>query len=1021
MPSKGKKSSRASPAAAVSDRSPLFARTPTAHAEGAPMDEDEVTIHPRILADAAAKFPALISEAHTFCGRVSETESSPSGSNHARVWLSSAAMNSNSIAPGSIVSVSLPASGKAYTHNCPLSNLAEECTSHFCFDAEDNVANRAGSYFAIASVFPSVKVLKDAVRLSWPLSCTMGSHVLGRAVFICPIEKTSAPLTLNNSDGFAPSYLYKCKDIYLKAMLPGSGLISYRKEIMLSDFASSSVGVTTKNEEVAPPETSSHQNKLSSLADSPINSRKPNRTVSTSDSPSGMDVCVKLALDDEKTKELVQIFAARWLNGRHLLSGNFVCIPICGQFCFLLVEGSDILWNGCSSKELPFEKNCLLPHEIHISSSLDKLDVVLVVDSMSKVHLYDSTLLKHESSNKVGIVDDHASSEVVSNNKAGVAPKLGGLHKEFAMLNEIISSSLYKKVFWLRYKGVLLHGPPGTGKTSLATSCAYASGASLFCIIGPEIIREYYGESEQALREVFDSAKQAAPSIVFIDEFDAIAPARKEGSEDLSRRMVGTLLQLMDEINKSDPVLVIAATNCPNDIDPAFRRPGRLDREIEIGVPSPTQRSDILCTILNEMDHSLSSMEIQSLASDTHGFVGADLAALCNEAGKNAFRRCIKVIEGNNFSKEFSGNNELGHTCHKDKDVETIDGINLLASSLSALNMSADQVAPHNSTRPQENGVSHNGSYESLEAEKRMLGKVTFEDFEKAKTKMRPSSMREVMLEVPKVRWEDVGGYSMIKEQLIEAVKMSQTDLFKHMGFRAPRGLLMIGPPGCSKTLMARAVASEAKLNFFAVKGPELLSQWVGETEKAVRDMFRKAKANSPAIVFFDEIDGLAGTRGQDNDGTSVGDRVVTQLLVEMDGLDQKTGVTVIAATNCPDKIDPALLRPGRFDRILDVQPPAETERADIFRVHLRNTPCSADVSIKDLAQLTEGYTGADIMQVCRKAAMAALEESTEIAEVSMVHFKVGISRVQPADLKYYSELAVRFRRLVDNRPAKGE
>ncbi|XP_064970368.1 calmodulin-interacting protein 111-like isoform X2 [Musa acuminata AAA Group] len=739
MPPKGKKSARASLPVAMaspSDRSPLFPGTPMDPSRGSPAGDDDEAVHRRLLAAAAAKFPALISEDRTFCGRITETESSPSNGSHARVWLSSAAMISTSIAPGSIVSVSFPASGKAYLNNFPLNTLAEECAPHFGSDVDGYMANRPGSYFAIASVFPSLKVLKDGVRLSWGLSCTIGSPDLG----------------------------------------------------------------------------------------------------------------------------------------------------------------------------------------------------------------------------------------------------------------------------------VLLHGPPGTGKTSLATSCARSVGASLFSINGPEVISEYYGESEQALREVFDSAKQAAPSVVFIDELDAIAPTRKEGSEELSLRIVATLLKLMDEINIKDRVLVIATTNRPDSIDPALRRPGRLDREIEIGVPSPEHRLDILCTLLNEIVHSLSIKEIQSLALGTHGFVGADLSALCNEAAMTALRRYI------------------GHTCdpglRKDEDVQTADPVDSLSSSLFALNMSSEQVASVSATRHLESsGASQRGSYESQKVEAEMFLKVTIEDFEKAKMKVRPSAMREVMLELPKVRWEDVGGQSMIKRQLIEAVQWPQIcpDAFIRLGIRPPRGLLMIGPPGCSKTLMARAVASEAKLNFLAVKGPELFSKWVGESEKAVRSLFAKARANSPAIVFFDEIDGLAVTRGQDSDGTSVADRVLSQLLVEMDGLDQKIGVTVIAATNRPDKIDPALLRPGRFDRLLDVQPPDENDREDIFRIHMRKMPCSSDVSIKDLAQLTEDYTGADIKLICREAALAALEESLEISEVSMVHFKFGISRVQPSDLKFYRELAAQFQRLVDNQSARGE
>ncbi|XP_065009296.1 calmodulin-interacting protein 111-like isoform X1 [Musa acuminata AAA Group] len=1009
MPPKGKKPARASLPVAMaspSDRSPLFPGTPMDPSRGSPAGDDDEAVHRRLLAAAAAKFPALISEDRTFCGRITETESSPSNGSHARVWLSSAAMISTSIAPGSIVSVSFPASGKAYLNNFPLNTLAEECAPHFGSDVDGYMANRPGSYFAIASVFPSLKVLKDGVRLSWGLSCTIGSPDLGRAVFICPIEKFSIPHSLNNSDSVAPSCLCQCKDLYLNLVVSKAGLNSCNKEQSTSNSGLSSLCLLTRNGEVASPQTPSHQRKLATTADSPMYLRKSHNLLPTLDSSSCLDVSfLKLALADEKIKELLQIYSGRWLCGRHLLKGNSVSVPICGQICTFLVEGADMLLAG---KELDSEKTVLQPDEILISRPLDQLDAVIIVNTTTKVHLSDSTSSKQESSNEVGFMNEQERSKVVFDKES--VPKLGGLSKEFAALKEIILFSLDDQDSLPRYKGVLLHGPPGTGKTSLATSCARSVGASLFSINGPEVISEYYGESEQALREVFDSAKQAAPSVVFIDELDAIAPTRKEGSEELSLRIVATLLKLMDEINIKDRVLVIATTNRPDSIDPALRRPGRLDREIEIGVPSPEHRLDILCTLLNEIVHSLSIKEIQSLALGTHGFVGADLSALCNEAAMTALRRYI------------------GHTCdpglRKDEGVQTADPVDSLSSSLFALNMSSEQVASISATRHLESsGASQRGSYESQKVESEMLLKVTIEDFEKAKMKVRPSAMREVMLELPKVRWEDVGGQSMIKRQLIEAVQWPQIcpDAFIRLGIRPPRGLLMIGPPGCSKTLMARAVASEAKLNFLAVKGPELFSKWVGESEKAVRSLFAKARANSPAIVFFDEIDGLAVTRGQDSDGTSVADRVLSQLLVEMDGLDQKIGVTVIAATNRPDKIDPALLRPGRFDRLLDVQPPDENDREDIFRIHMRNMPCSSDVSINDLAQLTEGYTGADIKLICREAALAALEESLEISEVSMVHFKFGISRVQPSDLKFYRELAAQFRRLVDNQSARGE
>lgn len=936
-------------------------------------------------------------------------------------------MVSSSFVAGSLVSVSLAASGKKPLDKFPLDALAEECAQHFGFDVSDCLTNEAGSYFAIANVFPSCKVLKNGVRLSWGLSCTMGFPAMGRAVFVCPIENMSR--NLSRTDRITQAYLCKCKELYLDLVPPKPGLITCGKGLSISDASPESTQVGSWK--VTSPKTPlSHQSKLSSPAASPMRSRKSHDCGSTADSSTFFDVsAARLVLADEKVKELLQIYAARWLYGRYVLKGNFVTVPVCGQICVFLVDGLDKLPAACSDLDSTSENYNSLPHEIQIPTSLECLNTALLVDSITKVHLSNS-MSDVQTTYKAELPAENIKYEANWDNNTADVPRLGGLSKEFAALKEIIMFSLADRDALPRYKGVLLYGPPGTGKTSLASSCVHDAGASLFCINGPEIISQYYGESEQALHEVFDSARRATPAVVFIDELDAIAPARKDGGEELSLRMVATLLKLMDEINRGDRILVIAATNRHDSIDPALRRPGRLDREIEIGVPSPEQRLDILCTLLSEMDHSLSSTEIESLALATHGFVGADLAALCNEAALTALRHHIKLKGPCKQSKrtfcEPDGDlaDFQGSDIYKDNIGASLDQVGLLSSSLSKLSVSSRTISTGGGQGTLESCVtSQNGSYRLHEVEEEVLLKVTAEDFEKAKMKVRPSAMREVMLELPKVRWEDIGGQSKVKKQLIEAVQWPQIcpDAFKRIGIRPPRGLLMIGPPGCSKTLMARAVASEAKLNFLAVKGPELFSKWVGESEKAVRSLFAKARANSPAIIFFDEIDGLAVTRGQENDGTSVGDRVLSQLLVEMDGLDQRIGVTVIAATNRPDKIDHALLRPGRFDRLLDVQPPDESDREDIFQIHLRNMPCSPDVNTKDLANLTEGYTGADIKLICREAAIAALEESLGISEVSMAHFKIGISRVQPSNVQFYQELAAQFRRLVDTGSVRDE
>ncbi|KAK9282491.1 hypothetical protein L1049_005410 [Liquidambar formosana] len=550
-------------------------------------------------------------------------------------------------------------------------------------------------------------------------------------------------------------------------------------------------------------------------------------------------------------------------------------------------------------------------------------------------------------------------------------------------------------------KGVLLHGPSGTGKTSLAQLCAHDAGLNLFTLNGPEIVNQYFGESEKALHEVFDSASRAAPAVVFIDELDAIAPARKDGGEELSQRLVATLLNLMDGISRTDGILVIAATNRPDSIEPALRRPGRLDREIEIGVPSPKQRLDILVTLLSEMKHSLLDMEIQHLAMATHGFVGADLSALCNEAALVCLRRYIKfkkscndthssrtsiIYEGSDCivgSSDCSKDNgDLFSRDHSDSASSSNSYLPISSKALTSLSLNGTALESMGDIQDEVN-ISGEGT---CAMEEECTFNVAFEDFEKARIKVRPSAMREVILEVPKVNWEDVGGQKEVKTQLMEAVEWPQKhqDAFRRIGTRPPTGVLMFGPPGCSKTLMARAVASEAGLNFLAVKGPELFSKWVGESEKAVRSLFAKARANAPSIIFFDEIDGLAVIRGKESDGVSVADRVMSQLLVELDGLHQRVNVTVIAATNRPDKIDSALLRPGRFDRLLYVGPPNETDREDIFRIHLRKIPYSSNVSIRDLACLTEGCTGADISLICRQAAVAALEESLDATEITM-------------------------------------
>nr|CAD1823281.1 unnamed protein product [Ananas comosus var. bracteatus] len=782
-------------------------------------------------------------------------------------------------------------------------------------------------------VFTSRKVFKNSVRLSWGLSCAIGLPSLGRLVFICPLALSQPTDKLDSSTNLLT--VHACNDLYLN-LIP----VKFRSSIIASsDPASPPVG-------------------------------------------KGNAIASRRLLQNHHTRAGPMI-----LYRMQILRGNIVVITVLGQHCVFLVEGVEfaLAEQGSTSAK---DSSCY--QEIKISSNSGQGLDIFVVDARTKVHFSGSSFLDGGESTKIGLPLGHVSYYHIIDEQAGDVPRLGGLSKEFVALKEIISSSVKSDNALRRFKGVLLHGPPGTGKTSLAISCAHEAGAKLFSINGSEIMTQYYGESEQALCDVFYSARLAAPAVVFIDEFDAIALSREDGGEDLSSRMVVTLSQLMDEIKRIDHLLVIAATNRPDSIDPALRRPGRLDQEIEIGVPSPEQRFEILCTILSSKAHSLSNAEIQSLALAAHGFVGADLAALCNEAAMNALRRYIRSKRenhGNSFMQleKVAGKQPSG----VEKQIDYLS----LPLSKCSVSCGADEMK-----------------------EETQL-KVTIGDFKKAKMKVRPSSMREVKFELPYVCWEDVGGQTKVKKQLIEAVQWPQInpELFECLGVSPPRGLLMIGPPGCSKTLMARAVASEAKLNFLAVKGPELFSKWVGDSEKAVRSLFAKARANAPAIIFFDEIDGLAVTRGRENDSISVADRVVSQLLVEMDGLDRRVGITVIAATNRPDKIDHALLRPGRFDLLLNVHPPDEVDREEIFGIHMRSMPRAIDVDIKELANLAEGYTGADIKLVCREAGIAALEESLDISEASMRHFKIALSRVQPSNVQFYEELAAQFERFVDD------
>ncbi|KAL4587339.1 hypothetical protein LXL04_000208 [Taraxacum kok-saghyz] len=946
MPSKGKKSSK-SKAFSNSDatsQSPVSSSSTYSNQNSSYNGEGDEQLLLRSLEETSTKYPSLIGTSALICQLI-EDASGGIESKGCKVWLSDAAMVASSITPGSIVSVSLASSRRDVSSHL-LSSLVDECARHYGFN--EKVVNEIGNYFLLATVFPSSKVSKNGVRLSSTLLSAMGYPVSGRMIFVYPVN-------IGNGNNYFS--INKCKDLHLSLVSSNNSFNTKNNKLCHTEFPTVHNG---QHENGSPKTPQLTRSKLTSPRSSQPTSPRHTETVSVSVSDQSSNHCnIRQVLEDEVGKKLIQTCIMSLLNSRHLLYGNLVVIPILSEICLFKVLSA-----------------------VSDNDNDDNKSNAFLIENGTKVHLLSQTS-EMETCKKMNF---DLYSEDYKDNVVTDLPKLGGLSKEYTVLKDIIISSSVKNSLssmGLRpTKGVLLHGPSGTGKTCLAKLCANDAGVNLFSINGPEIVSQFYGESEQALHSVFDSATDAAPAVVFIDELDAIAPSRKEGGEELSERIVATLLNLMDGISRSEGVLVIAATNRPDTIEPALRRPGRLDREIEIGVPSPSQRYDILHTLLEEKEHHLSDTEIHRLAMTTHGFVGADLASLCNEAAFVCLRRNIHKKNHPEKDMFFENNLECSSSSNSDMQIESKKN-DWLARNLS----------------------------------------VSLEDFEKARIKVRPSAMREVILEVPKVSWKDVGGQEDVKMQLMEAVEWPQKhqDAFRRIGTRPPTGVLLFGPPGCSKTLLARAVASEAQLNFLAVKGPELFSKWVGESEKAVKSLFAKARANSPSIVFFDELDGLANIRGKENDGVSVSDRVMSQLLVELDGLNQRVNVTVIAATNRPDKIDSALLRPGRFDRLVYVGPPNEKDRKEIFRIHLQKMSCSSDVCIEELALLSEGCTGADISLICREAAVAAIEEKYDALEVRMEHLRYAIEQVPPSDVESYEELTERFQRLVSTASKKDD
>lgn len=509
---------------------------------------------------------------------------------------------------------------------------------------------------------------------------------------------------------------------------------------------------------------------------------------------------------------------------------------------------------------------------------------------------------------------------------------LGGLKNEVQKIREMVElpmrhPEVFEKIGVEAPKGVLLYGPPGTGKTLLARAVAGETNAHFTSLSGPEIMRKHYGESEERIREIFKQAEENSPSIVFIDEIDSIAPKRDEVSGEVEKRIVSQLLTLMDGIKSRGKVVVIAATNRPDSIDPALRRPGRFDREIEIGIPDEQARGDILRIHTRGMPLE-EGVDLDKISRTTHGFVGADLEALSKEAAMRSLRRVLPEID-----------------------------------------LDSEKVPP-----------------ETLQKIRIAGG-----DFADALKEARPSALREVLVQVPNVTWDDVGGLSELKSELRESIEwpLRHREAFEYAGVRPPRGILLHGPPGTGKTLIAKAVAKMTDSNFISIKGPQLLSKWVGESEKGVREIFRKARQAAPCIVFFDEIDALVPRRASSGSGSHVTESVVSQILTEIDGLEELHDVMIIGATNRLDIIDPALLRPGRFDRIVEVPRPDREGRERIFRIHTKNKPLSPDVDPAALAEISEGLSGAEIESATNRAALAALKRHVNGASENVREIKI--------------------------------
>ncbi|HDO19888.1 MAG TPA: AAA family ATPase [Thermoplasmatales archaeon] len=609
------------------------------------------------------------------------------------------------------------------------------------------------------------------------------------------------------------------------------------------------------------------------------------------------------------------------LLGRPLMKGDVITLGGTRRRKRALGEGFDEIFS-----------NIFDPTEMFGISSFGISEIkFMVVNTIPKGAVYVSSSTKINILEKAVELKEEKIPEVTYED-------VGGLKDAIEKIREMVELPLKHPEIFDRLgvqppKGVLLYGPPGTGKTLLAKAVANESDASFITINGPEVMSKWVGEAEKRLRDVFERAEKEAPSVIFIDEIDAIAPKRGETIGEVEHRVVAQLLALMDGMKSRGKVIVIAATNRPDAIDPALRRPGRFDREVEIGVPNRKGRLEILKIHTRNMPLG-KDVDLGKIADVTYGFVGADLEMLCKEAAIIALRRVIP-------------------------DMSKVDSI----------------------TR------------ETIE---KLI--VTMDDFKNALKIVRPSALREVFVEKPNISWDMVGGLEEAKKSLQESVEwpIKYPEAFKSMGIKPPKGVLLYGPPGTGKTLLAKAAASESESNFITVKGPEVFSKWVGESEKSIREIFRKARQVSPAIILFDEIDAIAPKRGV-SEGSRVSDTVVNQLLSEIDGLEELNDIVIIGTTNRPDMIDDSLLRPGRFDKLVYIPPPNKRERLEILKIHTRNMPLGKDVDLGKIAEKTENYSGADLQAVCREAAMNALRENIKAKEVKKKHFDKALESIKPS------------------------